>query len=528
MSKAQKQTGELDKMFNRLTNSAIGFFSLQQGAQLVKDSTEVAAKLEALDTQMKQFAGGQEYAKNMKLLEGVTKGLNTPIMQATDEYTKFYAATKLAGLGGDQSRLTFMGVSMAARVMGVDAQRFGLAMNAITQMIGKGKVSAEELRGQLGEQLPGAFSLAARSMGMTEQQLNKALEGGAVNAKEFVSKFGPYLIATFRDKIPAAMKTTRAAMDGVENKILLTTAAIGTKATPIYLKWLQIKLWGLNVLHKAILFYERNKTVIDALAVTVGVITIATWTYGKVMLLATAISKGLAFAQLFLRAATLASAMGAGVFRAAWIALNIAFATSPIGLIITAIVALAAGLIYAYSQCDKFRAIIMGLWEVAKVVFHKMGMSIKLMLSPFTLLFALLTDGMEGVKKAAGELERDLIKDRKITIGAAFDKGYNQSMARSAQAKKEEAAADPMALAFGNDPELQKLLAGIKTGDEGAGGSGQSVSAGRSVRNVRVDIKNLVGQFTIQTTNLKQSAQDTKKLVQDALVRAVLDAEGAL
>ena len=47
------------------------------------------------------------------------------------------------------------------------------AFKALEQMLSKGKVSAEELRGQLGERIPGAFQIAARAMGMTTSELDK-------------------------------------------------------------------------------------------------------------------------------------------------------------------------------------------------------------------------------------------------------------------------------------------------------------------------------------------------------------------
>ncbi|MBQ3170671.1 MAG: tape measure protein, partial [Mailhella sp.] len=56
------------------------------------------------------------------------------------------------------------------------------------QMVSKGKVMAEELRGQLGERLPGAFQLAAKAMGVTTMELDKMLETGDVLADDLLPK----------------------------------------------------------------------------------------------------------------------------------------------------------------------------------------------------------------------------------------------------------------------------------------------------------------------------------------------------
>ena len=60
------------------------------------------------------------------------------------------------------------------------------AMRATSQVFSKGKVSAEELRQQLGERLPGAFTLFADSMNLTPAELDKALEQGKVTLDDFM------------------------------------------------------------------------------------------------------------------------------------------------------------------------------------------------------------------------------------------------------------------------------------------------------------------------------------------------------
>ena len=58
---------------------------------------------------------------------------------------------------------------------------------ALEQMLSKGQVYAEELRGQLGERLPGAVALFAKGMGMSVQELTKALELGTVRSEDVIN-----------------------------------------------------------------------------------------------------------------------------------------------------------------------------------------------------------------------------------------------------------------------------------------------------------------------------------------------------
>ena len=64
---------------------------------------------------------------------------------------------------------------------------------ALGQMISKGKVQAEELRGQLGERLPGAFDMAAKAMGVTTAKLDDMLKKGQVTAEEMLPKLAKVL-----------------------------------------------------------------------------------------------------------------------------------------------------------------------------------------------------------------------------------------------------------------------------------------------------------------------------------------------
>ena len=61
------------------------------------------------------------------------------------------------------------------------------ALLATTQVFSKGKVSAEELRQQLSERLPGSFTTFAESMSITPKQLDKLLEGGKVTLTDFMN-----------------------------------------------------------------------------------------------------------------------------------------------------------------------------------------------------------------------------------------------------------------------------------------------------------------------------------------------------
>ena len=105
-------------------------------------------------------------------------------------------------------------------------------MRATSQVFSKGKVSAEELRQQLGERLPGAFTLFADSMDMTPAQLDKALEQGKVTLDDFM-KFASKLFETYGVNAEILAQGPEAAGDRLKTQLAELKDNIGGLLRPI-------------------------------------------------------------------------------------------------------------------------------------------------------------------------------------------------------------------------------------------------------------------------------------------------------
>lgn len=123
--------------------------------------------------------------------------LGLDLLTTSDAYLKLAASARGTTLEGQKTRDIFTALAGAGRSLGLSGDQMGGALLAISQMMSKGTVQAEELRGQLGERLPGAFNIAARAMGVSTAELGKLLEGGKVISEEFLPKFAAELTKTF-------------------------------------------------------------------------------------------------------------------------------------------------------------------------------------------------------------------------------------------------------------------------------------------------------------------------------------------
>ncbi len=101
-----------------------------------------------------------------------------------DSFKSFAAATKAANIPIGVTNELFASVTQASATLGLSGERTSLVLQALGQMASKGTVSMEELRQQLGESLPGALSLSAKGLGLTEQQLIKLVESGGLAARD--------------------------------------------------------------------------------------------------------------------------------------------------------------------------------------------------------------------------------------------------------------------------------------------------------------------------------------------------------
>lgn len=193
-AKTERTTKSLSTSFKFLGSaiSAIG------AASFVRGISKASISLEAINSSLIVATGSTQAAtKEFEFIRGEANRLGLELQSSADAYASLAAASKGTALEGQGARDIFVAVSEAMTALGRDAYATEGALRAIEQMISKGNVQAEELRGQLGERLPGAFQLAAKSMGVTTQQLNDMLGNGEVLAADLLPRLAQELSNTF-------------------------------------------------------------------------------------------------------------------------------------------------------------------------------------------------------------------------------------------------------------------------------------------------------------------------------------------
>lgn len=182
--------GRAADALRRVGHYGASAFAAHYVIQYAKALYEASAAGERLATTL-QFAGGG--ARDLGFLRDTADRLGLSFNDSARAYAGLAAAARGTSLAGNGARQVFESVSKASAVMGLSVDDTRGVLLALQQMISKGTVQAEELRGQLGERLPGAFQIAARAMGVTTQELGEMLARGEVLATDFLPRFAKAL-----------------------------------------------------------------------------------------------------------------------------------------------------------------------------------------------------------------------------------------------------------------------------------------------------------------------------------------------
>lgn len=198
--------------------SFVGVFGIYSGLQIAREVYDQIKAIDGMTKALKQVTQTQEaFNQAQFFLKQTAEESGANIIGLTSSYTKFLASAKTTNLTLDQTQNIFRQVSKAAGVLGLSTDDTNGAFRALEQILSKGKVQAEEIRGQLGERLPGAFQILAKSMGLTTAELSKQLELGNVLSEEVLPGFAKQLEETYSlDKVER-VETLAAAQNRLSN-----------------------------------------------------------------------------------------------------------------------------------------------------------------------------------------------------------------------------------------------------------------------------------------------------------------------
>lgn len=468
------KAGETAGHFGKELISSLGIgFAIFKGFEFVHEGVEAMHGLEQAEAQVR--AG----------LES-TRGVAGLTMEALEDSARAAAAQF------KYSRAQIMDMqSILLTFPGVTEKTFDSASQAIYDMSARLKTDLSSTAIQVGKALQdpirGVTALRRVGVNFSESQtelIKKMVQGGhAAKAQAFI----------LRELQTEFAGSAKAAADADPlfkfNKMMGSLKmGVGQLAMELLAKLTPALEFVADLFKTVFNFLRDNSEIIQDLAIGVGVAAVAWGIYELVVN---------------------ASAIATSILTAATAAWNAVLSVTPLGWFLIALGAVTAAVIYCYKHFGYFQGVLMGIWELIKEfgrvvadIFTGVG---KVIMGVLTFNPKMV---LEGAKQTIGA-----IADAGTRMGKAFNKGFDEGMADFAKDQAEKNAPHTIAKKGAQ-------------GDAGADAKPQvNNPKGSKSINIRIDIKNLINEFRIQTTNITEGAARAKEMVTQALLSAVNDAQ---
>ena len=203
------------------------------GVQFAKQAAIQASQVQKLEIALRGAVKTEaDFKKGLEIIANTSKRLNVPIAASTKQFTTLAASVVGAGGSIEQAKVVFEGVSNSIKATGGNAEDVQSAIRAMSQIFGKGKVSAEELQGQLGERLAGAVVKFAEANGSSLQKLQKDLRDGTVGLDQVI-KFAQKLNIDFAETAERVANSSADAGQRLQTQIQNLSITIGRDLIPI-------------------------------------------------------------------------------------------------------------------------------------------------------------------------------------------------------------------------------------------------------------------------------------------------------
>lgn len=478
----------LEHVGDRAARTAEAFgvsFGLYKGIEAVKESTQEYNKLLIAQSQLQagiESTGGAA---------GVTKD---ELVEMAEKFRQGAEFSKVQIEGMEAQILRFPGVTKA------NFDEAGQAVIDFAQRTGRGLDETATAIGRALQDPAESLNLLRRyGVEFTAQQKEhiKLLQekGKTAQAQEEILKSieqsvgGSAAAAAAADplfKMKQATEELEESVGGLTNRVLKAL----TPAISELSGWIKTATDWMSAHKKTT---EAIGISLLVLAGTIGAVVLAVKAYNLIVNIASIVTKAWEGAQ--------------------WL-LNAALTANPIGIIVVAIGAAVAAVIYCYNHFQKFRAILWATWEVIKTYYSIVGRIFmdlaEIIQGAFTLnpkkIAAGFSDAVDAVKGAATNLAH-----------AAAD-GWNEGM-------KDYDKDHPAAAAGPTEQKGAKYKAGAGALGESAATPKMNKVAGPKAVTITQHIGNVVKDIKITAATMEKGAKGAAQQTLAALMSALNDAQ---
>lgn len=196
---------------------ASAYIGVYQAINTVSEAIDAVNRDQSLQIGLRTANQGdvEKAASDYKFLRQEADRLGLVFDDVAPKYANMAVAAREVGLTGQQTRQLFTDIATSVAAGNLSLEDSEGVFRAMVQIMGKARVQAEELRGQLGDRLPAAVSMFAKANNIAITELDGLMKKGELGVDELVKfartyaeQYGP-VMEEVTDRMQASMNRAR-------------------------------------------------------------------------------------------------------------------------------------------------------------------------------------------------------------------------------------------------------------------------------------------------------------------------------
>jgi hypothetical protein len=201
------------------------------GVLAAKEIINASNAILKIGAQLEAATGSANEARTqMAYLQSITNKFGLDLVSTAKSYGLFLGSVKGTSVTIKEAQTVFEGFATAGRALQLSTGDMDGVFRALGQIISKGKLQAEELRGQLGDRLPGAFVRMAAALHISVTDLDGQMKKGLISGERLnkgLLTMAENLRIEFSGAAEKASKTVDASFNRMKNAFVNASAGLG-------------------------------------------------------------------------------------------------------------------------------------------------------------------------------------------------------------------------------------------------------------------------------------------------------------
>lgn len=230
----RKSLSVYQRIRGEVLSLAAAYVGLYQAVNVFASALQTQQQRQAINAQLLTVNSNNARlaARDQKFLREEADRLGLVYDDLAKKYANFAISAKAAGLSDSGTKEAFTQAADIVVGMRLAAEDADGVFRAFVQIMSKSRVQAEELRGQLGDRLPGAVAAFAKANNLALSDLDEYLKKGKGNVQSFLNFLQEYA-KTVQSSVESGSRTVFADINRLKtayNDFLELVATSGTSA----------------------------------------------------------------------------------------------------------------------------------------------------------------------------------------------------------------------------------------------------------------------------------------------------------